>query len=79
MPSTSPTPLYGPYGSASLAYADRLLAAGANACWFHGFDAQAFGVCARQNLAACVEFPTFRADFATHPDYPSEIRAPNSR
>jgi hypothetical protein len=61
-------PLFGPYGSSSLPYADRLHAAGANACWFHGFDAGAFDLCARHNLAACVEFPTFRADFAAHPE-----------
>ena len=61
-------PLYGPYGSAALAYVDRLPAAGANACWFHGFDPQAFDACARHGLAACVEFPTFRADFAAHPE-----------
>ncbi len=61
-------PLYGPYGSAALAYVARLPAAGANACWFHGFDPQAFDACARHGLAACVEFPTFRADFAAHPE-----------
>jgi hypothetical protein len=68
MPSTFPDPLYGPYGSAALAYVDRLPAAGANACWFHGFDPRAFDVCASHNLAACVEFPTFRADFAARPE-----------
>ena len=61
-------PLYGPYGRAALDYVDRLAAAGANACWFHGFDPQAFDACARHGLAACVEFPTFRADFAAHPE-----------
>lgn len=61
-------PLYGPYGSAALAYVDHLPAAGANACWFHGFDEHAFDACARHGLAACVEFPTFRADFAAHPE-----------
>ncbi len=61
-------PLYGPYGSAALAYVDRLRAAGANACWFHGFDSRAFDACARHGLAACVEFPTFRADFGTNPE-----------
>jgi len=61
-------PLYGPYGSAALAHVDRLPAAGANACWFHGFDERAFDACARHGLAACVEFPTFRADFAAHPE-----------
>lgn len=62
------TPLYGPYGSAALAYVDRLAAAGANACWFHGFDPTAFDACARHGLAACVEFPTFRADFGARPE-----------
>lgn len=62
------TPLYGPYGSAALAYVDRLTAAGANACWFHGFDPAAFDACARHGLAACVEFPTFRADFGARPE-----------
>ena len=61
-------PLYGPYGSAALAYVDRMPAAGANACWFHGFDPQAFDACGRHGLAACVEFPTFRADFAARPE-----------
>jgi hypothetical protein len=61
-------PLYGPYGSSALAYASRLAPAGANACWFHGFDARAFDLCRRHGLAACVEFPTFRADFTTRPE-----------
>jgi hypothetical protein len=62
------TPLYGPYGSSALTYVDRLAAAGANACWFHGFDDRAFEDCSRAGIAACVEFPTFRADFASHPE-----------
>jgi hypothetical protein len=65
MPST---PLYGPYGSSALAHVDRLAAAGANACWFHAFDARAIDACAAHGLAACVEFPTFRADFAARPE-----------
>jgi hypothetical protein len=62
-----PIPLFfGPYCSAALAYVDRLASFGANACWFHGFDAAAFASCDRHGIAACVEFPTFRADFAAH-------------
>jgi hypothetical protein len=64
-----PTPiLFGPYGSAALAQIDTLAAYGANACWFHMFDAAAFETCARYSIAACVEFKTFRADFDTHPE-----------
>jgi hypothetical protein len=61
-------PLFGPYGSAALAHADRLAGYGANACWFHMFDERAFEICARHGLAACVEFKTFRADFDRHPE-----------
>ncbi len=60
--------LFGPYGSAALEYVDRFATYGANACWFHGFDAAAFEACDRQSIAACVEFKTFRADFSAHPD-----------
>lgn len=60
--------LFGPYGSAALAYVERFAAYGANACWFHGFDAAAFEACDRHGLAACVEFKTFRADFGAHPE-----------
>lgn len=60
--------LFGPYGGAALAHAGRLADAGANACWFHGFDAAAFAACERHGLAACVEFKTFRADFDAHPE-----------
>jgi hypothetical protein len=60
--------LFGPYGSAALARIDQLAAYGANACWFHMFDAQAFEICARHDIAACVEFKTFRADFDAHPE-----------
>lgn len=59
--------LFGPYGSASLAYADQLRAHNADTAWFHMFDADAFETCARHDLAACVEFKTFRADFGQHP------------
>lgn len=63
-----PDPLFGPYGSASIQYADRFAAYGANAIWFHGFDPQAFEACEKHDLSACVEFKTFRADFAEHPE-----------
>ena len=61
-------PLWGLYGRASVAHADRVKASGANALWFHGFDADAFEACARADLAPCVEVKTFRADFAKRPD-----------
>lgn len=60
--------LYGPYGSTALPYIDRLPVYGANAIWFHGFDADAFDACAAHDIAACVEFKTFRADFNARPD-----------
>ncbi len=60
--------LWGPYGRASVAQADRIKDSGANALWFHGFDADAFEACARAGLAACVEVRTFRADFDKRPD-----------
>nr|HRJ44984.1 hypothetical protein [Caldilineaceae bacterium] len=60
--------LYGPYGSAAIAYADQFPAYGVNAAWFHMFDESAFHACARAGIAACVEFKVFRADFAQHPD-----------
>ncbi len=65
---TIPPKLYGPYGSAAIAYADQLPAYGVNAAWFHMFDEAAFEACARVGIAACVEFKVFRADFAQHPD-----------
>ena len=34
--------LFGPYGSGALEYVDRLALYGANACWFHMFDPEAF-------------------------------------
>jgi len=62
-------PLYfGPYGTSALAHAGRFAEFGANAAWFHGFDPLAFELCARHDVAACVEFPTFRADFAARPE-----------
>lgn len=60
--------LFGPYGSAALAHSDKLAHYDANACWFHMFDQRAFEICAQQNIAACVEFATFRADFTAHPE-----------
>ncbi|MFZ1752595.1 MAG: hypothetical protein WBO46_05445 [Caldilineaceae bacterium] len=60
--------LYGPYGSAAIAYAEQFPAYGVNAAWFHMFDESAFDACAQAGIAACVEFKIFRADFAQHPD-----------
>ena len=62
------SPLFGPYGSAAIESVHRFNAFGANALWFHGFDAPAFDACQQHGIAACVEFKTFRADFATHPE-----------
>jgi len=61
-------PLLGPYGSGALQHAARLVEFGANAVWFHGFNADAFEACHKHGLAACVEFKTFRADFTKHPE-----------
>jgi hypothetical protein len=61
-------PLFGPYGSAALPFIDRFAVHGANAFWFHGFDAAAIEACERHNIAACVEFKTFRADFDVRPE-----------
>ena len=60
--------LFGPYGSGALEYVDRFMEYGANACWFHMFDPGAFELCARHQIAPCVEFKTFRADFSAHPE-----------
>lgn len=60
--------LFGPYGSPVLKFAAQLPGYGVNAVWFHGFDAAAFDTCTALNLAACVEFKTFRADFEQRPD-----------
>lgn len=62
------SPLCGPYGSNALALIDRFAQVGANALWFHGFDPVAFEACARHEIAPCVEFKTFRADFDIHPE-----------
>jgi len=58
--------LFGSYGSAAIEFVHRFNAFGANALWFHGFDAAAFDACQQHGIAACVEFKTFRADFAAH-------------
>ena len=60
--------LFGPYGRGALAHADRLPRYGANAAWFHMFDAAAFDICNQHGIAPCVEFKTFRADFNEHPE-----------
>lgn len=58
--------LFGPYGSAQLP--KDVKEYGVNAVWFHGFNEQSFANCAERELEACVEFKTFRADFAKHPE-----------
>ncbi|WP_127579107.1 hypothetical protein [Paenibacillus koleovorans] len=58
--------LFGPYGSAELPWHVRDY--GVNAVWFHGFNELAFAACEERGLEACVEFKTFRADFARHPE-----------
>jgi len=60
--------LFGPYGSSALEHIDKFARYGANALWFHGFNAQAFEACARHGITPCVEFKTFRADFDRHPE-----------
>ena len=60
--------LFGPYGRAALEHIERFAEFGANASWFHGFDGAAFEACERHGVAACVEFKTFRADFAASPE-----------
>src|SRR5688500_10789186 len=60
--------LFGPYGRGALDHVEQFAAHGANACWFHGFDAAAFEACERHGIAACVEFKTFRVDFAASPE-----------
>jgi hypothetical protein len=60
--------LFGPYGSGALGYVDRLAQYGANTCWFHMFNPEAFEACAKHSIAACVEFKTFRADFDQFPE-----------
>lgn len=60
--------LFGPYGSGALAHIERFADYSANALWFHGFNQAAFEACQRHDIAACVEFKTFRADFDKHPE-----------
>lgn len=60
--------LFGPYGSPAIEYAARFANYGANAFWFHGFNPDAFETCQKYQIAACVEFKTFRADFNAHPE-----------
>jgi hypothetical protein len=60
--------LFGPYGSPAIEYAPRFANYGANAFWFHGFDPKAFEASQKYQIAACVEFKTFRADFKTRPE-----------
>lgn len=64
----TPSPLFGPYGSGALEYAQQFTDIGANAAWFHGFDAEALERCVQHGVSACVEFGTFRADFDAHPE-----------
>lgn len=61
-------PLFGPYGDPTDGPVDRYRAYGANAVWFHGFNPRAFDVCRDHDLAPCVEFKTFRADFDARPE-----------
>ncbi len=60
--------LFGPYGSNAQEQIRQFREYGANALWFHGFNAAAFETCAAHQIAACVEFKTFRADFAERPE-----------
>ena len=60
--------LFGPYGSAALDYIDQFAGYGANAFWFHGFNPATFEACQQHQIAPCVEFKTFRADFKARPE-----------
>jgi hypothetical protein len=73
MPSTRPVKtdvpvLFGPYGGSALKHIDSLARYGANAVWFHGFNARAFDACEKHRIAPCVELRTFRANFGKHPE-----------
>lgn len=69
MSTNHPLPqLFGPYGSGALDHVTHFAESGVNASWFHGFDEAAFATCARHNIAACVEFKTFRANFDERPE-----------
>ena len=61
-------PLYGVYGKSGIDVADKMLDAGCNALWFHGFDDEGFSGCEKSGLIPCVEFKTFRADFSENPE-----------
>jgi len=61
-------PLFGPYGGAAADAIGRFADYGANALWFHGFDLKAFDACAQAQIAPCVEFKVFRADFNQRPE-----------
>lgn len=61
-------PYFGPYGSSALEFIDRFAQYGADALWFHGFDPRAFEACQKYQVAACLEFKTFRADFNARPE-----------
>jgi hypothetical protein len=59
---------FGPYGSTAIEFAALFKNFGVDAFWFHGFDPKAFEVCQAHQIAACVEFKTFRADFNMRPE-----------
>ena len=61
-------PLFGPYGGSAVEILERVVDAGGNAVWFHGFNAEAAEGCAHHGVAACVELKTFRADFSARPE-----------
>ena len=60
--------LFGPYGYAAVDRIGQSATYGANALWFHGFNADAFEACEEHQIAPCVEFKTFRADFNARPE-----------
>lgn len=64
----NPPVFFGPYGVPTAESVDRFAEFGANAAWFHGFNPRAFEACAASQIAACVEFKTFRADFGKRPE-----------
>lgn len=64
----SVAPMFGPYGVSALRHGDHFAELGADTVWFHGFDGEAFELCARYGIRACVEFPTFRADLDVRPE-----------
>lgn len=60
--------LYGPYGGVNESGFSSFRDSAANAVWFHGFNPEMFALAGKAGKAACVEYKTFRADFAEHPD-----------